>query len=119
MERSELTRLTSTSALHDGRPRQRAPRRSQTHKAQVSVPEDFWKALGVLAEQAGTTTNDVLVQLAQLGYREHDRSARLQRIADARWAAFRHAQEQDPADASSGALTDEEIAASARAFAED
>jgi hypothetical protein len=71
-----------------------------------------------LAEEAGTTPNDALVQLAQLSYREHQRAAELHRIADDRWAAFRRGRAQ-PTAGQSAALSEDELVAASRTFSED
>jgi len=116
MERRDLVGFITNDRLGTAAPRRRAPRHPQTRRAQVSVPEDFWQSLRALAEQAGTTPNDALVQLAQLSYREHQRAAELQRIAEERWTAFRCGRAQ--ATAGSDALTDEDLVAASRAFSE-
>jgi len=59
-----------------------------------------------------------LVQLAQLSYREHQRAAELQRIADERWAAFRRGRAETTAGPSP-ALTEDELIAASRTFSED
>ena len=117
VEPRDLAEFITSDRRGVATPRQRAPRRPQTHRAQVSVPEDFWQSLRALAEQAGTTPNDALVQLAQLSYREHQRAAELQRIADERWAAFRSGRTQ--ASGPSEALSEDDLIAASRTFSED
>lgn len=58
------------------------------------------------------------VDFAQRKYREHQRAAELQRIADERWAAFRRGRAQ-ATDGPSEALTEDELIAASRTFSED
>jgi hypothetical protein len=74
-----------------GRIRQRAPRRTAGKRAQLTVPEGMWREIEQLAAQAGTTPNDVLVQLAAERLRERRSRSDLQARAEQRWRAFRDA----------------------------
>lgn len=51
----------------------------------------MWDEIEQLAAQAGTTPNDVLVQLAAERLRERRRRSELQARAEQRWRAFRDA----------------------------
>lgn len=75
------------NAKNATRRRQRAPKRSG-HRAQLTVPDRLWDAAVAIADQAGTTPNDVLVQLAGERLADRRRTLELRRMADARWAAF-------------------------------
>jgi hypothetical protein len=81
----------SEPELPVGRVRQRAPRRTAGRRAQLTVPEGMWSEIAQIAAQAGTTPNDVLVQLAAEQLREHRRRRELQARAELRWRAFRGA----------------------------
>ncbi len=74
-----------------GRVRQRAPRRTAGRRAQLTVPEEMWSEIEQLAAHAGTTPNDVLVQLAAERLSERRRRSELQARAERRWRAFRDA----------------------------
>jgi hypothetical protein len=78
--------------------RRRAPKRAG-HRAQLTVPEPLWAAARELAEEIGTTPNDVIVRLASQQLEAAQRRAELERIATERWHAFRQAApEADPAE---------------------
>lgn len=74
-----------------GRVRQRAPRRTAGKRAQLTVPQGMWSEIEQLAAQAGTTPNDVLVQLAAERLSERRRRGELRARAEQRWRAFRDA----------------------------
>ncbi len=95
--------------LPAGRIRQRAPRRTAGRRAQLTVPESMWSEIEQLAAQAGTTPNDVLVQLAAERLRERRRRSELQARAEQRWRAFRDA--APAADASAEPLSESELVA--------
>jgi hypothetical protein len=100
-----------------GRVRQRAPRRADGRRAQLTVPEDMWSAIEQIALQAGTTPNDVLVQLAAERLRERRRRSELQARAERRWRAFRDAAPLP--DVSAEPLSEAESIALSRALRED
>jgi len=52
------------------------------------VPDRLWDAAVAIADEAGTTPNDVLVQLAGERLADRRRTLQVKRIADVRWAAF-------------------------------
>lgn len=92
-----------------GRIRQRAPRRTAGRRAQLTVPEGMWSEIEQLAARAGTTPNDVLVQLAAERLHERRRRSELQARAEQRWRAFRDAR---PApDAPAQPLSESELVA--------
>ncbi len=100
-----------------GRIRRRAPRRTAGRRAQLTVPEGMWNEVEQLAAQAGTTPNDVLVQLADERLRERRRRSELQARAEQRWRAFRAAipAPQAPAEP----LSESELVALALAMREE
>ncbi|HVR05173.1 MAG TPA: hypothetical protein VMS02_03970 [Solirubrobacteraceae bacterium] len=100
-----------------GRVRQRAPRRAAGRRAQLTVPEDMWGEVARIAAQAGTTPNDVLVQLAAERLRDRRRRSELQARAEQRWQAFRAA---IPApEVSAQPLSESELLALSRTMRED
>lgn len=100
-----------------GRVRQRAPRRSAGRRAQLTVPEGMWSEIEELAAQAGTTPNDVIVQLAGERLRERRRRSELQARAELRWRAFRAASSAPQASAES--LSESELVALALEMREE
>jgi len=86
------------------RVRQRAPRRPAGRRAQIAV-------------DAGTTPNDVLVQLAAERLHERRRRDELQARAERRWRAFREA--APTPGASAEPLSDSELVALSRTMRED
>lgn len=103
--------------LQVGRVRRRAPRRTAGRRAQLTVPEDMWNAIEQIAVQAGTTPNDVLVQLAAKQLDERRRRSELQARAERRWRAFLDA---SPApDGVAEPLGETELIALSRAMRED
>jgi len=75
----------------------------------------LWKAIVAWLDRQRPLPS---VDFAQLSYREHQRAAELQRIADERWAAFRPGRAQ-ATDGPSEALTEAELIAASRTFSED
>jgi hypothetical protein len=100
-----------------GRVRQRAPRRATGRRAQLTVPEDMWGEIAQIAAQAGTTPNDVLVQLAAERLRERRRRSELQVRAERRWLAFRDA--APTPDAPAEPLSESALVALSRLMRED
>lgn len=78
-----------------GRRRQRAPKRAG-HRAQLTVPEGLWTAIGQIADQLGSTRNDVLVRMASQRLAEVEGQARVRRLARERWDAFLAAERSAP-----------------------
>ncbi len=103
--------------LPAGRVRQRAPRRAAGRRAQLTVPESMWSEIEQLAAQAGTTPNDVLVQLAAERLRERRRHSELRARAEQRWRAFRDASSA-PEEAAEP-LSESELVALALAMREE
>jgi hypothetical protein len=99
------------------RRRQRAPRRTGGHRAQLTVPAEIWRQVASIAHAAGTTPNDALVRLASERLRDHQRAVLLQRRADERWRAFAEldAATTVPADL----LSEEDLLELSRSFRED
>jgi hypothetical protein len=81
-----LARLVAGEQPRSGA-RQRAPKRGG-QRTQLTVPQSLWAAAQALAEDIGTTPNDVIVRLAGQRLAEAERQAELERIASERWAEF-------------------------------
>lgn len=77
----------------------------------------MWSEIAQIATRAGTTPNDVLVQLAGEQLREHRRRHELQARAERRWQAFRKA--SPVPDVSAEPLSESELIALSRAMRED
>jgi hypothetical protein len=100
-----------------GPARQRAPRRTGGRRAQLTVPDGMWSEIEEIAVQAGTTPNDVLVQLAAERLRERTRRSELEARAERRWQAFRDA---TPApQVAAEPLSETELVALSRTMRED
>jgi hypothetical protein len=100
------------------RRRQRAPRRTGGHRAQLTVPDDMWRELTSIAQATGTTANDALVRLAADRLQDRRRALALQRRADARWRAFTE-DEDEESDTTPEPLSEEELLELSSAFRED
>jgi hypothetical protein len=77
----------------------------------------MWSEIEELAAQAGTTPNDVIVQLAGERLRERRRRSELQARAELRWRAFRAASSAPQASAES--LSESELVALALEMREE
>ena len=69
------------------RKRERAPRRSG-QRTQLTVPSELWRAAEELAEQHGTTPNDIVVRLAASGLELARRRLEIRALADERWSTY-------------------------------
>lgn len=69
------------------RPRERAPKR-EGHRTQLTVPTELWDVASQVADEFGTTPNDVVVRFASEGLKLAWRRAELARLADRRWHAY-------------------------------
>jgi hypothetical protein len=78
-------------------PRTRAPKRDG-HRTQLTVPADQWEETLALADQAGTTPNDMLVRLAHASLAELRRRRDLKAIGESRIAAYHAARSESAGD---------------------
>lgn len=69
------------------RARKRAPKRDG-HRAQLTVPKDIWREAERVAQEVGTTPNDVVIHFAAEGMRMIERQARIDHLAERRWRAY-------------------------------
>lgn len=109
--------LEAEASRQTPRRRQRAPRRTGGHRAQLTVPADMWRELTRFAQVLGTTPNDALVRLASERLHDHQRALALQRRADERWRAFAEADSVTTHTAEP--LSEEELIELSKAFRED
>ncbi len=77
----------------------------------------MWGEVAQIAERAGTTPNDMFVQLAAERLQERRRQVELQARAEQRWRAFRDA--APTPGASAEPLSESELVALSRAMRED
>lgn len=83
---AHLARLVAGEPPRRGA-RRRAPKRGG-QRTQLTVPQPLWDAARTLAEDIGTTPNDVIVRLAGQRLADAERQAELERIASERWEAY-------------------------------
>lgn len=86
-------------------------------KRQVSVPAEVWQRLEAVANQLGTTPNDLLVRFANSGMAQAERLGKTRQVAEARWAAFNAA--ESPRDGDSSVPSIDELVAAAEAYGSD
>jgi predicted DNA-binding ribbon-helix-helix protein len=120
MNPGDLTDLMPAQDTDNAPRRQRAPRRSGGHRAQLTVPDAMWRELTDIAQAAGTTPNDVLMRLAAERLRDRQRAAALRKRADERWRAFADASSVgSPTDPTAKPLSAEELVKLSQALRED
>ncbi len=122
MDRQELADLMpiqDTDKAPKAPARQRAPRR-RGHRAQLTVPESMWREITGIAQEAGTTPNDVLIRLAFERLGDRQRALALRKRADERWRAFADAGPTGlDANATAEPLSGQELVRLSQAFRED
>jgi hypothetical protein len=93
-------------------PRERAPARGG-RRTTLRVPDELRQAAEALAEEAGTTTNDALLQLAYQGARFDAQRREVAALARRRREGLRTAWAREAEEAGEDGIVDEEALARA------